>query len=140
MRDGVDRWIVGLFASAIDAADREAEDKVSGTRERNAAVARMLDDNPAAVDYLRREILQLHGDGSLISRLVDLSRDSVDTMRAAGHASRERDRVEQVVAVMVRQLGRLFLQPLVIQIVEAFPEGERPAKAPELAVAVRAGE
>lgn len=61
-------------------------------------------------------------------------------MRAAGHASTKRDRVEQVVAVMVRQLGRLFLQPLVDQIVDAFQEGERPAKAPELAVAVRAEE
>lgn len=135
----------GPVVSAIDAAaDCEAEDEASGTRERNAAVPRMLDDRPAVVGYLRREILQLHGDGSLISRLVDLSRDSVDTTRAAGHDSQERDRVEQVVGVMVQRLGRLFLQPLVDQIVDGFPEGEWPAKAPELALtvamAVRAGE
>ncbi|SMY11135.1 transcriptional regulator, TetR family [Brevibacterium jeotgali] len=136
MRDGVERWIVSLFASAIEDADAESDEQVAGTRERNAAVARMLQENPLVVDYLRREILQLDGDGALISRLVLLTRESVDTMREAGQASTERHRVEQVVAVMVRQLGQLFLQPMVDQIVHEFPEEERPETAPELNVGV----
>lgn len=140
VRDAVERWIVGRFAAAIADADQQAEDTVAGTRERNAAVAQMLEDNPPVVDYLRREVLQLQGDGALIARLVALTRESVDTMREAGHASQERDRVEQVAAVMVRQLGRLFLQPLMDQVYDAFPEAERPAQAPELIVAVRAAE
>ena len=57
-------------------------------------------------------------------------------MRATGLASTDRDRVEQVVTVMVRQLGKLFLQPLIDQIVDSFPAEERPAASPELSVEV----
>ncbi|MDN6379991.1 MAG: TetR/AcrR family transcriptional regulator, partial [Brevibacterium aurantiacum] len=58
-------------------------------------------------------------------------------MRNAGQASANRDRVEQVVTAMVRQLGRLFLQPLVDQIVDSFPEDEQPATHPELRVEIK---
>ena len=58
-------------------------------------------------------------------------------MRSGGVASTDRDRVDQVVTVMVRQLGRLFLQPLVDQVVDSFPTDERPAAKPELTITVR---
>lgn len=139
LRDAVELCVVGRFADAIHEADLQAEGEVAPARERDAAVARMLEENPVAVDYLRREVLHLNGSTSLVARLAVLTAESVDTMREAGHAARERHRVEQVVGVVVRQLGRLFLQPLVDQVVDVFPEEERPAHAPRLSVGVRSG-
>lgn len=139
LRDAVERWVVGRFAAAIESADLEADGAVAPARERDAAVAQMLEENPDAVDYLRREVLHLNGSTSLVARLAVLTAESVDTMREAGHAARERHRVEQVVGVVVRQLGRLFLQPLVDQVVDVFPEEERPAHVPLLSVGVRPG-
>lgn len=136
-RDGVDRWIVGLFSAALERADGQADGSVADAGARDEAVARMLEDNPLVIDYLRREVLEQPEDGGLITRLSALTVESVDAMRAAGHASTDRDRVEQVLTVMVRQLGRLVLQPLLHQVAAAFPAGERPASLPELTVEVR---
>lgn len=139
-QEGVESWIVGLFAAALDRADTRSEDRVADVTTRDDCVAQMLDDNPLVVDYLRRQVLELPTDGTLISRLAALSLESVDAMREAGQASASRDRVEQVVTAMVRQLGKLFLQPLVDQIVDSFPEDERPANHPELRVEVKAAQ
>ena len=139
LRDAVELWVVEQFAAAIRKADRQAGREVATAQERDAHVARMLAANPVAVDYLRREVLHLNGSTSLVARLAVLTAESVDTMREAGHAARERHRVEQVVGVVVRQLGRLFLQPLVDQVVDVFPEEERPAHVPRLSVGVRPG-
>lgn len=136
-RDAVEQWIVGLFAAALDLADRESAESVADAGARDAAVARMLGDNPLVIDYLRREVLEQPESGGLITRLSALTVESVDAMRAAGHASTDRDRVEQVLTVMVRQLGRLVLQPLLHQVAAAFPAGERPTRLPELSVEVR---
>lgn len=136
-REGVEGWIVGLFAAALDRADDHSEGRVADTTARDDSVAQMLTDNPLVVDYLRRQVLEAPTDGALISRLTSLSLESVDAMRAAGHASATRDRVEQVVTVMVRQLGRLVLQPLVDQIVSSFPDDEQPSSHPELRVEVK---
>jgi AcrR family transcriptional regulator len=137
LRDEVEAWVVDQFHQAIARADREAGDAVAEARARDAFVSRMLEGNPLIVDYVRRETLHLDGDGQLISRLVRLTRASVDDMRAAGQASQERNVVEQVVAVMVRQLGQLFLQPLVDQVVGEFPEVERPPVMPTLDVGLQ---
>lgn len=136
-REGVEQWIVGLFSAALDRADDQSDDTVADVAARDRNVAQMLNDNPLVVDYLRRQVLELPTDGTLISRLASLSLESVEAMRDAGHASSHRDPVEQVVTAMVRQLGRLFLQPLVDQIVDAFPENEQPATHPELRVEVK---
>ncbi|MCI4010824.1 TetR/AcrR family transcriptional regulator [Brevibacterium sp. ZH18] len=136
-REGVEQWIVGLFAAALERADSQSDGRVADVAARDASVAAMLNDNPLVVDYLRRQVLELPTDGKLISRLASLSLESVEAMRNAGHASASRHPVEQVVTAMVRQLGRLFLQPLVDQIVDAFPEDEQPTKHPELRVEVK---
>lgn len=136
-REGVESWIVGLFAAALDCADIRSETRVADVTARDASVAQMLTDNPLVVDYLRRQILEPPTDGALISRLTSLSLESVDAMREAGHASATRDRVEQVVTAMVRQLGKLVLQPLVDQIVASFPEDEQPRDHPQLRVEVK---
>ncbi|MGO3055173.1 MAG: TetR/AcrR family transcriptional regulator, partial [Brevibacterium aurantiacum] len=136
-REAVETWIVGLFASALDRADSTSADTVADVTVRDETVAQMLADNPLVVDYLRRQVLEMPADGMLISRLAALTMESVETMRNAGQASSNRDRVEQVVTAMVRQLGRLFLQPLVDQIVDSFPEDEQPATHPELRVEIK---
>lgn len=139
-QEAVERWIVDLFAAALDRADTQSEDRVAGVMERDESVAQMLNDHPLVVDYLRRQVLELPSDGTLISRLASLSLESIDAMRKAGHASANRDRVEQVVTAMVRQLGRHFMQPLVDQIVDSFPADEQPAKHPELRVEIKTGQ
>ncbi|PCC20469.1 TetR family transcriptional regulator [Brevibacterium aurantiacum] len=135
-REGVESWIVGLFSASLDRADARSESTIADGLARDDSVAQMLRDNPLVVDYLRRHVLELPISGQLISRLSALSMESVDAMRKAGHASANRDRVEQVVTAMVRQLGKLFLQPLVDQIVDSFPEDEQPATHPELRVEI----
>ena len=134
LREAVESWIIDLFDTAIDSADQQSADPVADAAGRDAAVARMLEDHPLVVDYLRRELLDSPDDRPLLTRLTALTRQSVDSMRATGLASTDRDRVEQVVTVMVRQLGKLFLQPLIDQIVDSFPAEERPATSPELNV------
>ncbi|WP_193081125.1 TetR/AcrR family transcriptional regulator [Brevibacterium aurantiacum] len=136
-REAVETWIVGLFASALDRADSQSADTVADVTVRDETVAQMLTDNPLVVDYLRRQVLEMPADGMLISRLAALTMESVETMRNAGQASSSRDRVEQVVTAMVRQLGRLFLQPLVDQVVDSFPVDEHPATHPELRVEIK---
>lgn len=137
LREAVESWIVDQFAAAITAADAAAPDSVADTAERDAAVAQMLEANPLIVDHLRRELLEGSADRTLINRLARLSLQSVDSMRSGGVAAKDRSRVDQVVTVMIRQLGRLFLQPLVDQVVDSFPAEERPAAKPELTIAVR---
>lgn len=136
LREAVESWIVDLFEAAIAGADAAAYDSVADATGRDAAVARMLEQNPLIVSYLRRELLEDPESRTLITRLSRLSRQSVDSMRSSGLASADRDRVEQVVTVMVRQMGRLFLQPFVDQIVGSFPADERPQTKPELTIDV----
>ncbi|WGP06780.1 helix-turn-helix domain-containing protein [Bacillus subtilis] len=137
LREAVEGWIVDQFAAAIGSADAAAPNSVADTAGRDAAVARMLENNPLIVSYLRRELLEDSADRTLITRLARLSLQSVNSMRSGGVASTDRNRVDQVVTVMIRQLGRLFLQPLVDQVVDSFPAGERPAAKPELTIGVR---
>lgn len=137
LRQAVETWIVELFEAAIDAADAQTSGSVADAPARDAAVAQMLDDHPPVLAYLRRELIEPPEHRTLITRLSRASQKSVDAMRSGGLASTNRDRVEQVVTVMVRQLGKLFMQPLVDQIVDSFPADERPAITPELSVEVR---
>lgn len=113
LRDAVDQLVVDYFAQAI------AQAPVAGTRAeigaaRDAAVAGMLAANPAVVNYLRRAVLNPNTSGGpLLERLTDLARREVTQLRAAGVASTTRPESSQVIGVMVRQLGHLFLQPMI---------------------------
>ncbi|OFE14309.1 hypothetical protein BA895_11585 [Humibacillus sp. DSM 29435] len=132
--DAVELEVVDLFAEAIASVpvdDRPAADLVAA---RDVAVAEMLADNPAVVDYLRRAILHGGGDRKdLVSRLTELTAQQVRDLRTAGLASTRQTVGEQVVTIMVRQLGRLFLQPLVDRIAEEFDDLAGPSR-PQLLV------
>ena len=124
------------FANAIARADAQAGESVASATSRDESVTTMVQENPLIAAYLRRDLLEEGGAHALITRLAHLSGKSVDSLRDHGKASQDRNRVEQVVNVMVRQLGKLFLQPLIDQIVLSFPENEQPEAMPELHVTV----
>ena len=136
LREAVESWIVEQFANAIARADSHAGEPVASAANRDESVAAMMQENPLIVAYLRRDLLEDGGAHALITRLAHLSGESIDSLRDHGKASQDRNRVEQVVNVMVRQLGKLFLQPLVDQIVLSFPKIDRPRQIPELHVTV----
>lgn len=113
LRDAVEERIVDLFADAIDRAPT-----AGSTREvaaaRDASVARMLEETPAVVGYLRRAVLDPNGHkGNVLAKLTDLTAQQVASLRTAGLASTDHRDSSQVIGILVRQLGILFLQPMV---------------------------
>lgn len=113
LRDAVEQKVVERFATAL--ASTPTEDAGPDiARSRNDAVAEMLARHPEVVDYLRRALLEPGGQrGQLLERLTELTHREVVALREAGAASRGRADSIQVVDVIISQLGRLFLQPLV---------------------------
>ena len=136
LRDDLERWIVRQFADALEQAKDAAGEKGADARDRQVHVNGMLEKNPLIKDYMRREFLHPYPGGSLLAQLTELIADSVDDMRDRGLASSTRDRTDQVVAAMVRQLGTLFLQPMVDQVIEVLPSDSRPSTS-ELVVDMR---
>lgn len=113
LRDAVDRLVVDYFAHAIADVPAEANPGKLATA-RDDAVRHMLAANPSVVNYIRRSVLESSGDRMhLLDVLVDLTRREVAALRDANLASTRRCEPTQVVAVVVRQLGELLLQPLV---------------------------
>ncbi|GED99992.1 putative transcriptional regulator, TetR family protein [Gordonia spumicola] len=112
IRDAVEQLVVDYHASAIaEAGDEGSPAEVAAARD--ASVAAMLEANPAVVNYLRRQLLDPAGGGRLLARLTELSRVQVVGLRESGQASTDRSVAEQTVGLMVRQVGHLFLQPMV---------------------------
>lgn len=136
LREAIESWIVDLFANAIARADAEDGESVADAASRDASVAAMLNENPLVVAYLRRQLLDFSGEHTLITRLSVLTEESVESMREHGRASKDRNRVSQVLTAIVRQLGKLFLEPMIDQVLASFPEEERPAVRPELHVEI----
>lgn len=137
LREAVELAIVDQFVDAIESVQLGScpPDQITAARDR--AVARMLADNPATVDYLRRAILDGSAErGDLVSRLSQLSAQQVHDLRVAGVASTKHSVGEQVITIMVRQLGRLFLQPLVDRIADEFAEDMGASTRPQLVVDV----
>lgn len=137
LREAVESHIVALFADAIASAPAglPAREVVAA---RDAAVAEMLRATPAVVDYLRQALLGTPGHpGDLLGKLTTLTAEQVESLRGEGLVSTRHSVTEQVVITMVRQLGRLFLQPLVDRIIDEFGQsGDRESK-PELVVGIK---
>lgn len=113
VREAVEQIVVERFAAAL--ASVSVEDAGADlARARNDAVAEMLARHPEVVDYLRRALLEPGGRrGQVLERLTELTHREVVAMRESGAASRSRPDSVQVVDVIIAQMGRLFLQPLV---------------------------
>lgn len=113
LRDAIEQHIVDLFSDAI-ADVPTSEGARSVARDRNATVAQMLEENPAVVGYLRRAVLDATGHrGRILQLLTDLTANRVAELRRSGLASTAHSDSSQVIGILVRQLGQLFLQPMV---------------------------
>jgi AcrR family transcriptional regulator len=113
IRDAVEQLVVDYFAQAIAQAPADGT-KGEITAARNAAVEQMLESNPAVVNYLRRALLDPAGQkGQLLERLTELTRSELTKARDVGIASAHRRDSTQIIDIVVRQLGQLFLQPMI---------------------------
>lgn len=113
LRDAVEQRIVELFADAIASAT-DSDDARSVAASRDAAVATMLAKNPSVIGYLRRAVLDPTGNrGRVLEMLTDLTAEQVASLRTAGLASTAHADSTQVIGVLVRQLGHLFLYPMI---------------------------
>lgn len=113
IRTAVEQLIVDYFAQAVAQAPTTGTPREVATA-RDAAVERMLESNPAVVNYLRRALLDPNGSKSqLLQRLTELTRSEVAKAREAGIASTHRRDSTQIIEIIVRQLGQLFLQPMI---------------------------
>ncbi|QUD82956.1 TetR/AcrR family transcriptional regulator [Gordonia polyisoprenivorans] len=112
LRSAVEQYIVDRHATALASVPADGTTaEVAAARDR--AVRRMLDEHPALIDYMRRALLDPGDDSQLLERLTELSRSQVVDLRTSGAASTSRSVADQVVGLMVRQLGNLFLQPMI---------------------------
>ncbi|WP_280231051.1 TetR/AcrR family transcriptional regulator [Nocardia cyriacigeorgica] len=113
LREAVDQLVVDYFAAAVASVPPEGS-PAEVAAGRDDAVRKMLQDNPAVVNYVRRVVLEPDAPGTqLLRSLIDLTRQEIGILRKSGLASTQRTESEQVVAVMLRQLGDLLLAPLV---------------------------
>src|SRR5690625_4990558 len=60
MKEAVESRIIDLYDTAIDTADKQSADPVADAAGGDAAVARMREDLPLVVDYLRRLVIDSH--------------------------------------------------------------------------------
>ncbi|MGS2809179.1 MULTISPECIES: TetR/AcrR family transcriptional regulator [Nocardia] len=137
LRNAVEQLVVDYHAQAIaDAPGDGSPAEVAAARDE--AVRRMLEDHPPVVNYLRRVLLDPAGAHSrLLARLTELSRTEVSKLREAGSASTRRSEATQVVGLMIRQLGHLFLQPMVDSMWEQLATPETPETSkPKLKVLI----
>ncbi|MGH3635022.1 TetR/AcrR family transcriptional regulator [Mycobacterium sp.] len=113
IRSAVEQLVVDYFAHAIARAPADGTpSEVAAARD--AFVKQMLESNPAVVNYLRRALLDPTGRrGQLLERLTELTRTELVKARAAGIVSSRRSESTQIIDVVVRQLGQLFLQPMI---------------------------
>jgi len=111
LRAAVDESVVDLFRVAVDSVPLDGPaDEVIAARDR--AAAEMFEANPDAVDYLRRAVVTPDpGAEGLARLLMEETIRRTQTLRDHGIARSRIPVEEQAVAVFVRQLGALLLQP-----------------------------
>ncbi|MBF6136831.1 TetR/AcrR family transcriptional regulator [Nocardia otitidiscaviarum] len=134
--EAVDQLIVDYFAAAVSSVPPTGTTAQVATA-RDEAVRRMLHDNPAVVNYVRRAVLEpAETQLRLLESLVDLTRREITGLREAGLASTTRREPTQIVEVMVRQLGELLLAPMIDAVWERVADPTDTAK-PRLTITVR---
>jgi AcrR family transcriptional regulator len=111
LRAAVDDSVVDLFRVAVDSVPLDGPaDEVIAARDR--AAAEMFEANPDAVDYLRRAVVTPDpGAEGLARMLMEETIRRTQILRDHGIARSRVPVEEQAVAVFVRQLGALLLQP-----------------------------
>jgi len=113
LRIAVEEQIIEIFTGALSngPGDRSSRDN---------RVQKMLAVHPEIVGYLRRELLdrpdRSRAPDGILTRLVAMSREQVQFMRESGHARTTASEEDQVLRMMIRQFGVLFLEPMVAAI------------------------
>lgn len=138
IRAAVEDLVVDYFAQAIAQVPNEGTPQEIATA-RDAAVGEMLRSNPAVVNYMRRVLLDPGGpNGRLLEKLIQLTHREIAALRDAGVASTRRRESSQVIELIVRQVGQLFLQPMIDSMWEHLGGLDAPeADKPKLSVAIR---
>lgn len=134
LRAAVDECVVDLFREAVDSVplDGPAEQVIAA---RDAAAAQMFEDNPDAVDYLRRAVVTPDpGAEDLARMLMDETIRRTQTLREHGIARSRVPLEEQAVAVLVRQLGTLLLQPALERL---WTQAQAPSPVPTVKVSLQ---
>lgn len=129
LRDAVDQLVIEYFAQALASAE-PSDDPRQNAAARDAAVQKMLEETPTVVNYLRRSVLDpANTPTHLLEVFIEFTRSEIRSLRDAGLASTKRSEALQVMALMVRLVGELMLQPMVDSVWErvAGPDdGEKP--------------
>lgn len=129
LRIAVEEEIVEIFTSAIS-------DGPGDRSSRDSRVQQMLAVHPEIVGYLRRELLdrsdRSRAPDGILTRLVAMSREQVHLMRESGHARTTASEEDQVLRMMIRQFGVLFLEPMVAAVWSELNQSE--ITRPELKV------
>ncbi|AUH67950.1 MULTISPECIES: TetR/AcrR family transcriptional regulator [Gordonia] len=136
LRRAVEELIVEYHRAAIASVPNDGT-PAEVAAARDAAVRAMLNDNPVVVGYMRRVLLDPNSPTTLLRQLTELARDEVSKMRDAGLASTRRSVAEQTVAMMVRNVGQLFLQPMVDAMWGQLVDGPADDAKPALTVDAR---
>ncbi|MEC3957046.1 helix-turn-helix domain-containing protein [Nocardia sp. CDC153] len=134
--DAVDQLVVDYFAAAVSSVPL-AGTPGENAAARNEAVRKMLRDNPAVVNYVRRAVLEpAETQMRLLESLIELTRREVGILREAGLASTSRRESTQIVDVLVSQFGELLLAPMIDAVWERVTESAD-ADKPRLTITVR---
>jgi AcrR family transcriptional regulator len=134
----VDQLVIDFYANSIRLAPNDGTPaEVAATRDE--AVRAMLGAHPEVVNYVRRAMLDPASDHRLLAGLTDLTRVEIAEIRRSGLASTDRPDSSQIIDVMVRQLGQLFLQPMIDAMWEQLegpdaPDDGKPVLVPMLTV------
>ena len=138
LRSAVEEEIVGHFVATLRGGPGDDDSRDA----RDARVHAMLSERPEVTGYLRRALLDRPGESSaLLSRLVALSLAEVRGLRESGAVTQTRSENVQVTRMLVRQLGVLFLDPLVEAIWDELdqPDQTRPQLRVSLAESAEPG-
>ena len=112
IRDAVEELVVDYFRQAIARAPADGT-PADVAAARDTAVTEMLAASPEVVGYMCRALVDPAGPrGHLLERLTELASAEVSQLRRTGLASVKRAESSQVIQVIIRQLGHLFLQPM----------------------------
>ncbi|MEB3022832.1 TetR/AcrR family transcriptional regulator [[Mycobacterium] crassicus] len=123
LRAAVEQLVVDYFLLAIETASPTGTPAQIAAN-RDEAVRDMLETHPAVVNYIRRTVLDPQSQGRLLERLVDLTRTEISKLRNNRIASTRRPESTQVIGLLVRQLGQLFLQPMIDEMWDYLAAGD----------------
>lgn len=111
LHQAVDDHVLDLFSQALESVPLDGPAREVAAA-RDAAVTRMFEENPEAIDYLRRVVVTPDpGDVGLARKLVEHTIEQTRVLREHGIGASTRPVDEHGVAVLMRQIGSRLLQP-----------------------------